>query len=461
MVKQPQTIINHKTDASPDDGIGLTDAEKKALRSRLRQIGPDKFFEETLGQEMDPRALGTAFGLDPRIFDDDEDTERYIRLLYHAIVRAYYKRRKLTQYNTIEDVAALILRSKNIMVITGAGISTSLGIPDFRSKHTGFYSKIADMGYSEPEEVFDIHNFDEDPSIFYALAGDILPDQQRFSPTHAFIRLLQDNNRLQTNYTQNIDNLEGLAGIHPSRLIQCHGSFATASCRKCSHQVPGPSIFPDIRAKRVPICQKCTAALESESLQPPRPTKRSRSKNSHSDSDADEDDDIPTPGVMKPDITFFGEALPDLFFTRFTTIDAPTTDLVLILGTSLQVAPVSDMPNFLPHGVPHVYVSRERLRHVDVDVQLLGDCDVVVGELCRRLGWTLPSTGTEGGQSAVTGSVPDFNDDKEREQLVEVVQRIGEDGVGEEHVWLVRKKAEEEPANGDKEEENAQAGSSE
>ncbi|EGP92083.1 uncharacterized protein MYCGRDRAFT_98741 [Zymoseptoria tritici IPO323] len=348
------------------------------------------------------------------MFIEEEDEEIFLRLLGHAIFRAYYKRKKLPQYNTIDDVAALIQRSNKIMVITGAGISTSLGIPDFRSKHTGFYSKLADIGYSEPEEVFDIHNFDEDPSIFYGLAGDILPDHQRISPTHAFIRLLQDNNRLQTNFTQNIDNLEALAGIDPSRLIQCHGSFATASCRKCKHQVPGTDIYPDIRAKRVPIY-----------------------------------DDIPTPGVLKPDITFFGEALPDVFFTRFTTIDAPTTDLVLILGTSLQVAPVSDMPNFLPHGVPHVYVSRERLRHVAVDVQLLGDCDVVVGELCKRLGWSLE--GMEG--LVATG--------EKAEGEVEVVKRVGEDGVEEGHVWWVRKKVVENANVQAKEGEQAKEGSSE
>ncbi|SMY20164.1 unnamed protein product [Zymoseptoria tritici ST99CH_1A5] len=435
-----------------DDGdMGLTDADMKRLRSRLQQIGPDKFFTEALGNDMDPRTLGVVFGIDPSMFIEEEDEEIFLRLLGHAIFRAYYKRKKLPQYNTIDDVAALIQRSNKIMVITGAGISTSLGIPDFRSKHTGFYSKLADIGYSEPEEVFDIHNFDEDPSIFYGLAGDILPDHQRISPTHAFIRLLQDNDRLQTNFTQNIDNLEALAGIDPSRLIQCHGSFATASCRKCKHQVPGTDIYPDIRAKRVPICQRCVQTLQTASLQPPpRPAKRARSRQSSvSDNDSDQDDDIPTPGVLKPDITFFGEALPDVFFTRFTTIDAPTTDLVLILGTSLQVAPVSDMPNFLPHGVPHVYVSRERLRHVAVDVQLLGDCDVVVGELCKRLGWSL-----EGMKGLVATG-------EKAEGKVEVVKRVGEDGVEEGHVWWVRKKVVENANVQAKEGEQSKEGSSE
>lgn len=58
-------------------------------------------------------------------------------------------------------------------------------------------------------------------------------------------------------------------------------------------------------------------------------------------------------------------------------------------GTSLKVAPVSEMPNYLPHAIPHIYISREPISHVAFDIQLLGDCDDVVFELCRRTGWGL------------------------------------------------------------------------
>src|SRR5947209_6490365 len=136
-------------------------------------------------------------------------------------------------------------------------ISTSLGIPDFRSKDSGLYSKLAHLGLGDPQEVFDIELFREDPSIFYSIAKDILPSTEKFSPTHAFIRLLQQKNKLLTNYSQNIDNLEAKAGISPEKLIQCHGSFATASCVKCRYKVPGEEIFPDLRAGRVAKCDMC------------------------------------------------------------------------------------------------------------------------------------------------------------------------------------------------------------
>lgn len=364
----------------------LDPEEISKIRARLFEIGPDQFVPEMLS-EMNPLLVGTAFGLNPQL-EARFGSRMFLDFLVSAIVRFYHKRQKLPQYNTIDDVAQLLQQSKNVMVITGAGISTSLGIPDFRSKNTGFYTKLLNAGIYEPEEVFDIEQFDEDPSVFYKLAHGILPDETRYSPTHAFIRLLQDKGKLQTNYTQNIDNLEERAGIDPARLIQCHGSFATASCRKCKHQVKGTEIFPYIRAQQVAICKQCTAALAAAA--PPQKKKKKAKHNFDTDSDDNsEDDNIPTAGVMKPDITFFGEQLPNTFFDRLAETDAKSVDLVLVIGTSLKVAPVSEIPNYLPHHVPHVYISREPIEHVNFDVQLLGQCDEVVWELCRRAGWDL------------------------------------------------------------------------
>jgi NAD-dependent histone deacetylase SIR2 len=103
------------------------------------------------------------------------------------------------------------------------------------------------------------------PRIFYSIAKDILPTTKTFSPTHAFIALLQTKGKLLTQYTQNIDNLEMLAGIHPDKLIQCHGSFATASCVKCKHQVPGETIFPELKRGMVAKCDNCLKLLAETS----------------------------------------------------------------------------------------------------------------------------------------------------------------------------------------------------
>jgi NAD-dependent histone deacetylase SIR2 len=96
---------------------------------------------------------------------------------------------------------------------------------------------------------------------------------------------------------------------------------------------------------------------------------------------------------MKPDITFFGEDLPNTFFSRFNSLDCGAADLVVVIGTSMQVAPVAKMPDKLAQAgredVPCIYIGREPCNHIEFDVQLIGDCDAVVWELARRAGWEL------------------------------------------------------------------------
>jgi len=302
---------------------------------------------------------------------------------------------KLPEYNTIDDAVELIKKSRNIIVLTGAGISTSLGIPDFRSKDIGLYKKLEYLGLSDPQEVFDISLFREDPTIFFGVAKDILPDISRYTPTHKFIYMLQERNKLLTNYSQNIDNIEANAGIRPEKLIQCHGSFATATCVECKYQVPGETIFEDIRNGNIPRCDRCIS--QQRAALKPAAMKRKRSANGldkkkrrgSSDEDDDTEYNLPEAGVMKPDITFFGEALPDRFSDRLTGHDRDLVDLVIVMGTSLKVAPVSEVVPYLPADIPQMYISRDPVTHVNFDIDMLGDCDVVIEELCRRLKWDL------------------------------------------------------------------------
>lgn len=378
-----------------NDGKDVCTAdEARRLRQRLHEVGASQFVMENITSEkMTARKLCTAFGVRIPKFLEEAPDENFYQLLGLAINRELNKRPRIEQYKTIDDAAKLLLERKNIMVITGAGISTSLGIPDFRSKNTGFYSRLLQMGYDEPEEVFDIHNFDENPRTFYALAGDIIPDLEKWTPTHEFIRLLQDKEKLLTNYTQNIDNVEAHAGIRKDKLIQCHGSWATATCRKCKFKVPGEVIFDDVRAQRPAECQRCKDEIAA---QPSKKRKRQSNANgsrkkrsSDEDSESDGAFDIPQPGIMKPDITFFGEALPNDFFDRLKDVDKDKVDLVIVMGTSMKVAPVSEIPNFLPRDIPQIYISRDPIHHINFDINLLGDCDVVVAELARRAGWQL------------------------------------------------------------------------
>lgn len=363
----------------------------------LHAIGPGEFCRRTVNAGViTVKKLITAFGVRPPAFLKGRPDEDYSSLLLLALKRELAKRAKITTFNSVDDAVHLLKSSQNIIVLTGAGISTSLGIPDFRSKGTGLYSKLEHLGLNDPQEVFNIDVFRADPSIFYSVARDILPELPRWSPTHEFIAMLQRKGKLLTNYSQNIDNLEAKAGIKKEKLIQCHGSFATASCIICGHQVVGEVIIPDIKAGRIPRCPKCAA--------PRRGTKNSRKRKlakdgtekkvkrrmGEWDSNSDSEYDLPSAGgIMKPDITFFGESLPDDFSNRLINHDRYKADLVVVIGTSLKVAPVSEVVSFLPPNIPQIYISRQPVSHVNFDIDLLGDCDVVVSELCRRAGWDL------------------------------------------------------------------------
>ena len=292
----------------------FTHEEALAFRKRLRSVGQDQFIQETVESgSISARKLCTAFGVraaPPFLVGEPDDA--FLPLLGLLISRELSKRVKLPQYNSVEDVVSLLEKAKSIIVLTGAGISTSLGIPDFRSKDTGLYSQLEHLGLSDPQEVFDISIFLEDPSIFYSVAKDILPSTNKFSPTHAFIRLLQDKGKLLTNYTQNIDNLEGHAGIHPGRLVQCHGSFATASCVECKYSVKCDEIYKDLKAGKVARCDRCIQHLRKSI---PGGLKRKRSsggfpktkkkREAYEDSTDDEDYDIATAGVMKVIFVYF------------------------------------------------------------------------------------------------------------------------------------------------------------
>ncbi|KAF1956237.1 SIR2-domain-containing protein [Byssothecium circinans] len=376
----------------------VTPAQALRIRQRLREEGADKFVLEYITSgRYTARKLCTAFGITLPGHAADVPDESFYRILGLAINRELNKRQRLDEYKTIDDAVKLLRERKNIMVITGAGISTSLGIPDFRSKNTGFYSKLLDMGYDEPEQVFDLHEFDRDPSIFYKLAGEIIPDLTNWTPTHEFIRLVQDKDKLLTNYTQNIDNVESHAGIKREKLIQCHGSWAWATCRKCGHKVPGVDIFDAVRAHKPAECKQCieliatqkTGMKRKRSSNGSKSSSKQRRRASEEDSDSDGAYDIPQPGIMKPDITFFGEQLPGGFFDRLKEVDRDKVDLVIVMGTSMKVAPVSEIPNYLPPDVPQIYISRDPIHHINFDINLLGDCDTVVAELARRAGWCL------------------------------------------------------------------------
>ncbi len=123
-------------------------------------------------------------------------------------------------------------KAKKIVTMAGAGISTSAGIPDFRSPGTGLYDNLQEYNLPDPQAVFDISFFRGNPAPFYKLAKSLYPEESKFKPTpcHHFIKLLADKGLLLRHYTQNIDTLERLAGLSDELLIEAHGTFHSAHC---------------------------------------------------------------------------------------------------------------------------------------------------------------------------------------------------------------------------------------
>lgn len=320
-------------------------------------------------------------------------------------------RPRLKQYYNIDHAVSLFKSSKNIVILTGAGISTSLGVPDFRSKN-GVYSLLEDSTYDDPQELFHIENFKTDPGEFFKQAAKVFPRMQglvpvnggkksthsddvplvpKYSATHAFLAMLHSKGKLLTNYTQNIDGLEVVAGVPQSKLIQCHGTLATATCMTCGKRTTARKYMPHVRAGKIPFCKCSLDSIAKDLKQRGRNGKKKRKRDDFEDTD-EEDGESQTPfprGLMKPDMTFFGEPISQSYAPRLEE-DKSKVDLLVIIGTSLKVEPVNDMLLEIPPHVPQIWISKDRCTRegVKVDIELLGECDLILEEIARRAGWS-------------------------------------------------------------------------
>jgi len=128
----------------------------------------------------------------------------------------------LTDSPTLETVAKWIKEGlcRNIVVLSGAGVSCSAGIPDFRTPGTGLYDNLEKYNLPYPEAVFDLSFYQVNPQPFVSLAAELWPGLKH-SPTivHSFVALLESKKLLVRNYTQNIDGLEVLAGVSEEKLV--------------------------------------------------------------------------------------------------------------------------------------------------------------------------------------------------------------------------------------------------
>ena len=256
---------------------------------------------------------------------------------------------------------------------TGAGISTSAGIPDFRSPETGLYANLERLNLPHPEAVFELSFFRENPLPFYTLAQELYPGKYRPTITHSFINLLHKKGLLLKLFTQNIDCLEREAGVPSDKIIEAHGSFAeyapsvfcsrsipltwlpgSQACIDCKKSYPKEQMLTHIENKTVPRCI-----------------------------------DSICNGLVKPKIVFFGEQLPREFFDNIDLVE--DADLCIILGTSLSVHPFASLPQQVDDAVPRLLINMEQVGTLGSrpdDVLILKDCDTGVKELAAALDWS-------------------------------------------------------------------------
>jgi len=200
---------------------------------------------------------------------------------------------------TVARLATLLLEAQPCVVLTGAGISTESGIPDFRSP-TGLWARI------DPLEYGSIQAFRADPDKvwqFYAPRFSMLTSAEP-NAAHLALAELERLGLVQAVVTQNIDLLHERAGSRD--VVEVHGSIRTSSCRGCDVSYPLAAVLPLVEETGVPRCERCGA-------------------------------------VLKPDVVFFGELMPVEAMNRASQL-AREAALLLVVGSSLEVYPVAGLP---------------------------------------------------------------------------------------------------------------------
>jgi NAD-dependent deacetylase len=232
-----------------------------------------------------------------------------------------------------QRLAELIRESSCTVALTGAGISVPSGIPDFRTPGEGLWEKV------DPMEVAHIDAFRRDPARFWSFyrprlgsLGDVEPNG-----AHEALAELERRGLLVAVITQNIDQLHHKAGSE--RVIEVHGSIRTSSCQSCGAEFPlgeVEDLFDDEGVARCPDCE----------------------------------------GPVKPDVVLFGELLPADAIAEAEAL-AGRADLMLCVGSSLEVYPVAGLPSVTMGAGGKLAIVTKGPTPFDPDAAVRMDGDVV------------------------------------------------------------------------------------
>jgi NAD-dependent deacetylase len=243
----------------------------------------------------------------------------------------------------VERAAALIRGARHMVAFTGAGQSTASGIPDFRSPGEGLWEK------DDPMMVASIWAFRLDPKSFYRWIRPMVSMLLTAAPNPAHVALadLEEMGILKAVITQNIDNLHQRAGSR--RVLELHGHLREATCIRCYSQVPiDPAMVQLVLSGRTPTCD-CG-------------------------------------GVYKPNVILFGEQLP-VRVLNLAIDEARRCDLMLVAGSSLEVAPAADVPFLAVQCGAQAVIVNLQPTALDSQAQVVihGDVAEILPAIVQRL----------------------------------------------------------------------------
>jgi NAD-dependent deacetylase len=247
---------------------------------------------------------------------------------------------------TLERLASLVRDRQPCVALTGAGVSTESGIPDFRSP-SGIWAQYDPMEYAtidaflaDPVKVWD----------FYGRRLGMLRDAQP-NDGHRALADLERRGWVDAVVTQNIDLLHERAGSRA--LVEVHGSIRTSSCLDCGEVVPLAEVLRLLETAAAPACPRCGR-------------------------------------ILKPDVVMFGELLPPRAMERASAL-AASARLLLVVGSSLEVYPVAGLPlETLAAGGSLAIVNRGP---TPLDARASVTIDAAAGETLRALAAALPERG--------------------------------------------------------------------
>jgi NAD-dependent deacetylase len=244
----------------------------------------------------------------------------------------------------IDYAADLIQQAKYIVALTGAGISTPSGIPDFRSNGTGLWAK------DEPLEVASQTTFRTAPEKFFSWFRPLVTSILEAPPNEAHLALaaLQKSGKLNAILTQNIDILHQKAGAN--QVIEMHGTLATLTCTQCYKKFEYQQYLENFLTKnQLPYCSSCGA-------------------------------------LLKPDVILFGEQLPQKAWQQAQD-QARKCDLMIVIGSSLEVLPVAGLPMQVVDRGAHLIIINNVPTYISVraDINIYADVSLIVPEIVKRV----------------------------------------------------------------------------